>query len=154
MRQQEFLEIVELIRKESPRYGRGAYIFVREALDFTLKKKEAAAGKGAVHGKGRHVSGPDLLEGIREYALERFGPMVLTVFEDWNIRRGSDFGVIVFQLIDYGVLGKTNEDTIEDFEDGYEFEDAFRKPFLPAETQASARCRDGESLSNNDASAS
>ncbi len=154
MRQQEFLEIVDLIRKESPRYGRGAYVFLREALDYTLKKNETTAGKGGAHGKGRHVNGRDLLEGIREYAIERFGPMVLTVFEDWNIRQGSDFGVMVFQLVDYGVLGKTDEDKLADFEGGYGFEEAFRKPFIPSMESAHARCRDGESVPENDASSS
>jgi uncharacterized repeat protein (TIGR04138 family) len=57
--------------------------------------------------------------------------MTLTVFEEWGIRQCSDFGEIVFNLIEAGVLSKTEKDSRADFAEGYDFEEAFRKPFLP-----------------------
>ena len=103
------------------RYPRAAYRFVHEALNFTV------AGLGMQ----RHVSGRELLEGIRRYALDEFGPLTLCVLNEWGIRSCIDFGHIVFNLVDVGLLGKTDEDSLADFEGGYDFEEAFRKPFLP-----------------------
>ena len=80
----------------------------------------------------RHVSGRELLEGIREFGLAQFGPMTLPVFEAWGIHRGEDFGEIVFNLVDHGFLNKTKQDSRNDFQGAYDFHDAFRKPFLPS----------------------
>jgi len=129
MDQKEFSEIIDLIRKEDPRYDRQAYFFMRGALDQTVTRMRKA---GALASRGsNHVSGPELLEGIRDYALEQFGPLVLVVLHAWNIRRCSDFGEVVFNLIDYGVLSKTAEDSREDFSEIYQFDEAFSKPFQP-----------------------
>jgi uncharacterized repeat protein (TIGR04138 family) len=138
MQEHDFSEVVDLIRREDPRFGKGAYQFVRQALDFTISRlEERQPDRGT-----RHVRGPELLAGIREYALEQYGPMALTLLQEWNIQRCRDFGEIVFQLVDYGVLGKTEDDRIEDFCGGYEFEAAFLTPFLPA---AKARRRGRQS---------
>ena len=129
-----FEEIVDKIVGRDPRYHRDAYHFVREALDHTQKSvhKETRA---YLPKSDRHVSGQQLLEGVRSYALEQFGPMVLTVFEEWGVRRCEDFGEIVFNLVDNGKgsFGKTEQDGPDDFKGGYDFEEAFRKPFLPAQ---------------------
>lgn len=128
-----FDQIVDKIVAHDPRYHRDAYDFVREALDHTqrLIHKDARADKPK---KERHVSGQQLLGGIRDYALAQFGPMVPTVFEDWGVRRCEDFGEIVFNLVDNGngLFGKTEQDTRGDFQGGYDFDEAFRRPFLPA----------------------
>src|SRR5690606_9311005 len=79
----------------------------------------------------RHISGQELLEGMREYALDQYGPMTRTLFSEWGVNECRHFGEIVFQLVDYGVLGKTEDDKLEDFCDGYDFDQAFLKPFLP-----------------------
>ncbi len=135
MSARDFSEVVDLIRKESPRYDKGAYFFVKQALDHTLKsiKKD---GEGRI---GRHVSGQELLAGIREYALQQFGPMAYTVLERWGVRRCEDFGEIVFHLVDYQVLGKTDTDRREDFAGGYDFRTAFQGPFEPAQSRMPAR---------------
>jgi len=122
----DFDEAVRTICGRDPRYDRQAYFFVREALDFTvkmLKKPES--------GQARHVTGQELLEGIRRYALQEFGPMAITVLRGWGIRRTEDIGEIVFNLVDAGRLGKTKDDSREDFAGGYDFEEAFVRPFLP-----------------------
>ncbi len=71
-----------------------------------------------------HISGPELLEGIREYALEEFGLMARTVFHCWSIHTTEDFGRIVFDLIERGEMSKTDGDQLSDFSDVYDFEEA------------------------------
>lgn len=133
MQQVNFEEVLDEILVRDHRYARESYQFLREALDFTQKRATTKSGKIAP----RHVTGQELLEGIREYALDQFGPMAMTVFEEWGIRRGEDFGQIVFVMIEHKLLGKTDQDNLDDFRGGYEFEDAFRKPFLPQSKLAS-----------------
>jgi uncharacterized repeat protein (TIGR04138 family) len=72
-----------------------------------------------------------LLEGVRQYALKEFGPMVVTVFDTWGIRSCEDIGHMVFNLIGAGIFGKTDEDSIEDFKAVYDFQEVFVKPFAP-----------------------
>ena len=129
----DFAEIVGLICKEDTRFDRKAYDFIRLGLDHTVKelKNKETSSKAS---RSRHVSGPELLEGLRVYALEQFGPLTKTVLESWGIRRCSDFGDIVFNLIEYNVFSKTENDRREDFSDLYTFEDAFVKPFLLAKS--------------------
>ena len=114
-------DLLEQIIKHDARYSMDAYLFIREGLDYTTK----------ILNKPRHVSGIELLEGIREYALQEFGPVSRRVLLEWGIRSCSDIGNIVFNLVDVGLLGKTKEDRIEDFDAGYDFEEAFSTPFLP-----------------------
>jgi uncharacterized repeat protein (TIGR04138 family) len=139
-----FEEAVEAICEKDRSYDPEAYAFLRDALNFTIKlqKKDKRAGS-------RHVSGQELVEGIRQYALREFGPMVVTVFSYWGVAKTDDFGQMVFNLIEAGVFGKTDTDSREDFKNGYSFHDAFVLPFQPekadapdapaAETQAAAR---------------
>jgi uncharacterized repeat protein (TIGR04138 family) len=137
MQEASFDGVVEQIRGKDPRYAKDAYIFVREALDHTqkihLKAMRHAAGRIKIEGEApiRHVTGQELLDGIRTYALQQFGPMVPTVFEEWGLHECADFGEIVFNMVEIGLLAKTEKDSREDFKGGYSFEDAFRKPFLP-----------------------
>lgn len=123
----DFNEVIRTIRKDDPRYARGAYYFLRQALDFSLKE---------MHKKGKldqsnHLSGQQLLEGIRLYALDQYGPMARSVLEYWGITRSRDFGNIVFNLVACRVLGKTDQDSPSDFDEGYDFKAAFDGPFIP-----------------------
>ena len=129
MQDLDFDEVVELICKEDPRYDRKAYTFLRQALDHTvkeLKKKEAAKA-----GRSQHVSGAELLLGLRSFALDQYGPLSKTVLNSWGVTRCGDFGEMVFNLIEYNVFSKTENDRREDFTELYSFDDAFIKPFLP-----------------------
>ena len=121
-----FAEALDSIVASDPRYQRESYIFLRDALDFTTKQQKKVKGTTV-----RHVSGPELLEGVRQYALKEFGPMVVTVFDSWGIRSTEDVGHMVFNLIGAGIFGKTDEDSIEDFKNIFDFQEAFVKPFAP-----------------------
>ncbi|MEY2600606.1 MAG: hypothetical protein RLZZ142_2865 [Verrucomicrobiota bacterium] len=126
MQKFDFTKAVEEIVSRDPRFDREAYVFLHEALDFTVKQ-------GSKMGPPRtpHVSGQQLLEGIRLYALKQFGPMVPTVFGYWGVTRCEHFGQMVYNLIHAGVFGRSETDSIEDFKNGYSFEEAFVTPFLP-----------------------
>ena len=100
---------------------------MREALDHTQKR----TGKAPAQDEVCHVSGQELLDGIRDYALQQFGPMTLSVLEAWGIQRCEDFGEIVFNMVETRLLAKTEHDSRDDFKSGYDFHEAFRKPFLP-----------------------
>ena len=129
MQDLDFDEVVALICKEDPRFDRRAYGFVRQGLDHTVKEIKKANPERAR--KSLHVSGPELLEGLRDYALDQFGPMARTVLRTWGLNRCSDFGDIVYNLIEYNVFSKTDSDRREDFSEVYTFEEAFEKPFRP-----------------------
>ena len=118
--------MLEQILAQDPRFARDAYHFTREALDFT-QKLISRENKGNV----RHVTGQELLDGIRQFALQQYGPMTVTVLEEWNVKNCRDFGDIVFNMVESGLLAKTDKDTRDDFQHGYDFTDAFRKPFWP-----------------------
>ncbi len=125
----DFNEIVSLICKEDARYDKKAYCFLREGLDYAvkeLKKRDAERSRQSLH-----ITGAELLTGLRAYALEQFGPLTKTVLNAWGITRCGDMGEIVFNLIEYNVFSKTEKDSREDFAEIYTFEDAFVKPFLP-----------------------
>ena len=126
MQEINFEETVEKILAHDPRYARDAYFFLREALDFTQK----LIGKEN-RGKVRHVTGTELLDGLRQYALAQYGPMTATVFAEWGVRECKDFGEIVFSMVEIGLLAKTETDSREEFQTGYGFVDAFQKPFWP-----------------------
>lgn len=126
MQEVSFEEALGKIQAKDPRYHRDAYLFVREALDHTQKTVGTDARK-----RIRHVTGQELLAGVREFALQQFGPMAKTVLEEWGIHSSQDFGEIVFNMIEVGWLAKTEKDSRADFEPGYDFDEAFRKPFLP-----------------------
>jgi uncharacterized repeat protein (TIGR04138 family) len=121
----DFSEVVDEIIAADPRYAKNAYYFVRRALDFAVQSLTSKSRKNV-----GHISGAQLLEGFRVYALEQFGPMAATVFESWGLRETMDIGNIVFNLVEYDVLGKTDKDSPEEFKDVFDFSEAFEKPFL------------------------
>ena len=108
--------LLKLIDKDK-RYDPEAYSFIMASLDFTMKKLKR---------KG-HITGQELADGIKDYALDQFGPMARVVLEKWGIKSTNDFGEIVFNLIGSGLLGKTEEDRKEDFNNRYDFKEAFDK---------------------------
>jgi uncharacterized repeat protein (TIGR04138 family) len=99
------------------RYKREAYRFVQEGLEYTMHRR----------GRRGHVSGRELVRGLRDLARERFGLMARTVLAQWGIRETLDFGEIVFNLIDEQIMSKQESDTRDDFRDVYDFEEEFER---------------------------
>jgi uncharacterized repeat protein (TIGR04138 family) len=128
MQKLSFQETLDQIVAEDRRYDREAYVFVREALDHTIKTLK----KDRTRSEARHVSGQELLEGIRQHALKEYGPMAITVLQTWGVENCEHFGDIVFNLVEKGILGKTDQDRREDFQRGYSFQTAFVEPFRPS----------------------
>ena len=112
---ESYLRKIERVIKQNKQYKFEAYSFVMAGLHHTVSKLA----------KARHVTGKELLEGIREYAMQQFGPLARTVLNYWGVYKTEDFGKIVFALVEVGVLRKQPEDKIEDFKDVYQFEEAF-----------------------------
>jgi uncharacterized repeat protein (TIGR04138 family) len=127
MQQLNFEDVLNKMVEQNRQYHRDAYLFLREALEFTQK----AVGKTNKN-QVRHISGQELLSGLREYALALYGPMAGTVLEEWGITSCEDFGKMVFLMVENNLLRKTDQDSPEDFKNGYSFDEAFRKPFLPS----------------------
>jgi uncharacterized repeat protein (TIGR04138 family) len=135
-----FSEAIVRITARDKRYDGEAYAFVRDALDYTIKLRK----KNSRDEAQRHVSGRELLEGVRQHALKEFGPMVMNVLSYWGIHRCEDIGEIVFNLISVGIFGKSEHDTIGDFKNGFDFTEAFVTPYLPP----MARVRNGGKASD------
>lgn len=113
------------IRRRDRRFGRHAYFFVLDSLDYTM----ATLGRDQRTGEERHVGGQELLQGLRDLAAEQFGPMAPTVFLRWGVNGTGDFGEIVFNLIDAGLLSRRPQDSRLDFAGAYDFESEFRVKF-------------------------
>ena len=127
MQQFDYDEGVELILAKDDRFLREAYYFVREGLDFTQQKMAKMSGAK----EPRHVSGQELMNGMRQYALETYGPMAKLLLSEWGIHSTEDFGEIVFNLVENNLLAKNEKDTREDFASGYDFDEAFTAPYEP-----------------------
>jgi uncharacterized repeat protein (TIGR04138 family) len=144
MRPSNLEDDIRKIVAADPRYHYEAYEFVQEALKHTQR----ALGRHKTDQK--HVGGKELLDGIRLYALKSFGPMVPTMLEEWGIHSCEDFGEIVFNMIKHKVANKSDSDSPDDFKGGYNFDDAFRAPFLPAKALAAQKKKDAAKLSVGD----
>ena len=119
MGQNELISDLEDLASHDSRYKLEAYIFVINALEYTMR---------SLRRKG-HVSGRELLDGIKGLAKREFGPMAKMVFENWGVTRTEDFGEIVFRLVGAGILGKTEKDSLEDFSGVFDFDDVFEKQY-------------------------
>jgi len=104
-------------------YPPEAFEFVQNGLLFTVAKIHGE--KDAASDKIRHVSGQQLCQGLREYALKQWGMMAATVLRRWNIHGTLDFGKIVFALVELKMLATTPNDTLDDFKNVYDFKAAF-----------------------------
>ncbi|MCF6313305.1 MAG: hypothetical protein L3J39_12720 [Verrucomicrobiales bacterium] len=121
-----FEEAVVRIRREDDRYDSDAYVFLRDALDHSVRAKQEKMGE-----EYPHVAGRELLFGFRDLALDEFGPMAETVLEVWGVTCSEDVGEMVFQLIEMGAFGQSDDDSRADFKQVFTFDEAFREPFRP-----------------------
>ncbi len=119
-------------------YPPEAFVFVQNGLDFTVRRVhgEAAAQPVKPAGdtapstenpqvKSRHITGRELCFGLRDYAVEQYGLLARPVLARWGIRKSEDFGRIVFALVEAKLMLKTEEDTLADFADVFDFREAF-----------------------------
>ncbi|MBN1854506.1 MAG: hypothetical protein JW829_17375 [Pirellulales bacterium] len=128
--------LAKLLRRDR-RYPFEAYIFVFEALRYAHEKlgmgtKQPSVGTDHLSdepGEDQHLTGQELCEAIRHYAMDQFGLMAQSVLNHWGIYSTSDFGEIVFNLIDIGQMRKTEHDCREDFECVYDFEEGLRRSY-------------------------
>ena len=126
--------------EEDRRYPLEAYVFIFEALNYAQnvlemgaegpsEPPEPSAKKTEEQPLERHVSGQELCEAIRRYALDQYGLMAKTVLNNWGIHNTGDFGEIVFNLIRVGQMRKTPSDTRIDFDNVYDFDTALKQEF-------------------------
>lgn len=120
------MDAIQSIVLKDKRYDIGAYYFLKDALDFTVKK-----ASDENNGEHRHVSARELAEGFRSYALDEFGPMASTMMEEWRVTETLDIGNMVFLLIEEGVFGKQDSDTLEEFTKIFPLIKDLDKPFMP-----------------------
>jgi len=116
---QELVDILEQLCERDTRYRPEAYTFVLQALSYTQKKFK----------KCKHVTGKELLEGVKILLMEKFGPMTMTVLRHWGVDSTEDIGNIVFNLVTNRVLSKTEDDDIESFKNVYDFETVFNQGY-------------------------
>ncbi len=123
--------LLEVASKDG-RYSIEAFRFLFEALEDSIQ----LAGKAQAEGPERHVTGQEVLAGMRSLAERAFGPLSAEVWRSWGIHSSLDWGRIVFLLVDAGLLARREEDSIEDFREGFDFDRVFVEEYvipMPAE---------------------
>ena len=117
---EQMLEKIQKLIDQNPHYKFEAYSFILSALHFTMSSLP----------EPRHTTGREFCEGIRKYAIDQFGPLARTVLDYWGIKQTVDFGKLVFALVDIGLMRKTEEDSLDDFTNVYDFKTAFDNKFI------------------------
>lgn len=113
-------ETIQSIAERRGAYAQEAYVFVLEASEFVIARL----------GERRHVTGGTLLDGLKDLARERFGPMAKDVLNEWGVHTTLDFGRIVYHMIEAGLMSKTSEDSLADFIDKYDFQQVFEVEYF------------------------
>jgi uncharacterized repeat protein (TIGR04138 family) len=131
MQPTQFTDAVEAINSKQESYDSGAYYFLKDALDFTVRRAMESND-----GKHRHVAASELLIGFRDFAIQEFGPMASTMMTEWGVTTCSDIGSMVFELIEEGVFGKQDSDTREDFSEIFPLIESLEAPFSPSKQPA------------------
>lgn len=122
------------------RYPVDAFLFVQRGLDFTVSRLHGEIDDDFddiapdEYESKRHVSGQDLCTGLRDFAIKEYGLLARTVLRRWNITSCRDFGQVVFAMVDGGLMRKTDEDTIHDFNNVYDFNSAFEPGLMLGKT--------------------
>jgi len=116
MSKKHSLKSLEELSQLSGQYPVEAFMFVREGLQYTIRKTGKTSQEGT-----NHITGRQLCFGLRDYAIHKWGLLALTVLGQWNITSTMDFGKIVFMMVDAGWMAKTDEDKLEDFDNVFDF---------------------------------
>lgn len=122
------LDLAQVAR--TTRYPLDAFLFVQRGLDFTVTRLHGEAADDDLfesdeYESSRHVSGQDLCRGLRDFAIKEYGLLARTVLRRWQVTVCRDFGEIVFAMVDGGLMRTTDDDTIQDFQDVFDFSRAF-----------------------------
>lgn len=131
MQPTQFTDAVEAINSKQESFDPGAYYFLKDALDFTVRRVMESND-----GKHRHVAASELLIGFRDFAIQEFGPMASTMMTEWGVTTCNDIGAMVFELIEEGVFGKQDSDTREDFSEIFPLIESLEAPFSPSKQLA------------------
>ncbi len=119
MREKSDWEKIEEILREDKRYKPNAYFFVLAALRYEIDRLK----------KKRHITGKELARAIKDLAIREYGPMAKTVLNSWGIYKTDDFGEIVFNMVDKGLLTKQDKDKKEDFHNLFDFDEVFLEKY-------------------------
>ena len=125
-------QVVRKLALEDGRYAAEAFEFIFESLESAVR----LAGREHSEGKKRHITGQELVDGLRHEARRLFGPLGAHVWRSWGVHRTLDWGHIVFLLVREGLLNRREEDSIEDFRNDFDFDEFFVDGYdfeLPAE---------------------
>lgn len=140
MDDRKFQPLIREIRSQNGRrFAEAAYFFVLEALDYTIFLQ----GKGQAPAESRHINGRELLDGLRRYAQEEFGPLAPFAFRSWGVTCTEDFGELVFQMCEARLLNRAESDHPRDFADGFDFEQAFQEPVAAREPARRGPVKEG-----------
>ncbi len=123
---------IRKLSREDGRFRAEAFVFLFESLEPSVK----LAGRDDAEGTDRHITGQELVAGLRSEAARMFGPLAAQVWRSWGVNSALDWGHIVFLLVNEGLLNRREEDTIEDFREGFDFDQFFVEGYefvLPAE---------------------
>jgi uncharacterized repeat protein (TIGR04138 family) len=114
-----------MLALEDGRYSPEAFRFLFEALPHAMR----LAGRENAEGLDRHVTGQEVVTGLRAHAAQVFGPLAAAVWRSWGIESTLDWGRVVFLLVDKGLLNRQENDTIEDFRAGFDFDEVFVRQY-------------------------
>lgn len=134
--------LMEVVQRD-PRFAYEAYEFLFHALHHTQKmlgREPPDPAESEPHkpvDKRHHVSGRELVLGVRDLALREFGLMAHTVFRQWGITKTDDFGDMVFNLVEAGLMSKTEDDRKEDFCNIFNLEQALMEGYRISLDEAS-----------------
>lgn len=113
---------LETLARRDGRYAAEGFLFLLRSLNTTVEEVAKRAEPG-------HVTGRELLEGVRLRGLTEYGYLARTVFESWGVRTTRDFGEMVFLLVNENLMGRSEQDSVEDFDDVYDFEQVFETDY-------------------------
>ena len=121
-------ERVRKLAQKDGRFSPEAFVFLFESLEVAIR----VAGKEDATGSERHVTGQEVLAGMREHALRTFGPLAAEVWRSWGVHEALDWGRIVFLLVDASLLNRQETDSLDDFRHGFDFDEVFVRQYRPA----------------------
>lgn len=125
--------LIPLLERDR-RYPMEAYRFMHDALKFAqdelnMGEDEDAPSSIIQPPIERHLTGQELCEAIRHYALQQYGFMAKTVLNRLGMHQTQDFGNVVYNLISIGLMKKGPRDRRDHFDNVYDFEIVFRQEY-------------------------